>query len=204
METEITPEQKNMLNTWVEQRDSALLEISSLKTEKETLLKNNREISNSSSEIQTRMNVNLGRIEELKIKESELPKLIRKDISELQNIKTNLQTETSNLLKENESLSSKKTSLKEDIDFSLATLDSLYGKAGKLEKVIGHVTQISTKNESMVQTSMKAVKEGLEELVKKNKEVVKSTDLILEELPKVFLEIQRKSLVRQIIKHKKS
>ena len=204
METEITPEQKNMLSTWAKQRDSALLEISGLRTEKETLLKHNREISNSSSEIQTRMNVNLGRIEELNIKESELPKLLRKDIAELQNTKTSLQTETSNLLKEIESLSSNKTSLKEDINFSLATLDSLYGKAGKLEEVIGHVTQISTQNESIVQASMKVAKEGLEELVNKNKKVVESTDFILEELPKVFLEIQRKSLIREIVNRKKT
>jgi len=203
MEREITPEQNEQLNTWAGKRDEILLEISVLKTYNEELDKKNIELSESNTDIQTRVNELRGELKELKIKESELPKLITKEMVPLEARKTKLETEMDSLTKSIISLKELKESLEKDVKKELETLDSLHQKSGKLEKVIGHVTKISSDNEAKVFALLKKVQDGLEEIENKNKQVVSSADSILVELPKVFLEIKKQSLERNIIKKKK-
>jgi chromosome segregation ATPase len=194
MEPEITPEQNSKLETWVAKRDEILSEISSLRTIKEKLEKENKNLADSNTDIETRMNEIRGRIEELKLKESELPTLLRKDIAPLQVTKSNLETDITSLSKIVKLLKEQKESLEKDVAFELETFNSLHGKASILEKFIGHVTEISAKNDRSISKLVEEIKEGMEELVKKKNEANHQTDTVVKELPKVFLEVRRKSI----------
>jgi len=65
-------EQKQQLEIWSIQRDAVLLEISTNRILNEKLIQKNKELSNSNSEIETRMNQSIGRLQELKNKEKEM------------------------------------------------------------------------------------------------------------------------------------
>lgn len=203
MNPEITKEQQEQLSSWASQRDLLLSEISSLRDTERKLHQRNEELSSSSSEIINKMNQAKGRIEELKIKEAELPELTRKDVSTLKVIKSGLETEIL-FFKENiKELKDKKDLLEKSISFLTDTFNSLHERVGVLDKVVGHVTEISSKNDKSIQNLVVEIKKGLTEVVEKNKQSVKEMSTVTAELPKVFLEVQRKSLERQVINNKK-
>ena len=85
MAEEFTKEQKGQLTNWVIQRDSLLNEISNLRNTESNIRRVNKELANSNSDIEYRMNVIQGRIEELNIKEADLSKVISKEVAELKN-----------------------------------------------------------------------------------------------------------------------
>jgi len=203
MNPEITMEQQAQLNTWASQRDAILLEISGLENIKGVLLKTNREIAESNKDIADRENVIRGRIEELKINELELPKLLRKEILPLEKEKTLLESKVTSLQKEASLLEEQKMSLRKDIVASLEIFDSLHEKSGTLEKVIGCAVKVSEQNEKDIKKLVDGIISGMEELVSKNNEAILTTNNVIEQLPKVFLEVQRKSLIRNVINPKK-
>lgn len=163
---DLTPEQKEQLETWAGQRDSLLSEISNLITQKEILIKKNKDISDSSSEIETRMNQNIGRIEELSKKEKEITDMITIDSAKRLNDKTKLESEIANYTK----LVNTK---KEEYDFVSKSLNDikdtfkvLSQRVGVLDQVVDTVTRISSKNIEDVNTFFGSFKENIESLNK--------------------------------------
>jgi chromosome segregation ATPase len=203
MESEILPEQKAQLITWAGQRDSILSEISVLQVTKEELEKSNLELRASSTEIESRCNQVAGRIAELNVREAELPTKISKEVAQLQSQKTCLEAEIANLQKVIDTLVPREKGLQTSISFLMETFNSINDRVGLLDKVVGHVTAISDKNSSTVENLMKSVKDSLQNVVDSHKVLVKESNDVANELPKVFLEVQRKSLVRQVINPKK-
>lgn len=203
MENEITPEQKEQLKSWAGQRDSVLSEISNLRTIKEKLEKENRELSDSNSEIDIRVNQSVGRIEELSKKERELESLLSKDIASLSSEKNVLESEITNLKKIVEVLEPQKKSLETSISFLTETFNSLHERVGVLDKVVGHVTTVSDKNVSVISDLVSSVKASLQEIIDINLSNVEKTNVVIKELPVVFLEVKRKSLIREVINEPK-
>jgi len=113
----LTQEQEKNLITWAEQRDSILLEVSILKTEKESLEKINNELTTSNTDIEVRMTEIKGRIKELKTKELEQKLFINKDVSSLQSQKNTLEGEINWLKQMIEVLVAQKTSYEGDVGF---------------------------------------------------------------------------------------
>jgi len=200
---EITPEQNNQLQAWAVQRDKILQEISSLQNEKYNLSKENSQLADSNTDIQNRMIMVSGRIEELNKKEEELPQLLRKDIASLNVTKSTLQTEVESLSKIIDTLTLQKESLKNDISFLMATFDLAHERVGLLDKVIGHVTTVSSENKKNITDLVKSVMESMQVLVEKNNEAITKTNDTINEIPKVFLEVRKKSLVKPVIDNKK-
>ncbi len=203
MNPEILPEQKQQLATWASNRDALLLEISNLQSVRGGLEKVNKDLSDSNTDIVARMNEITGRIDELKKVEAELPTKISKEVADLQSQKTCMETEIVNLQKIVDVLVPQKNELESSIAFLTETFSSLNGRVSLLDKVIGHVTTISDKNAGIVESLVATVKNGLQEVVDVSSSLVKESNLVANELPKVFLEVKRQSLERQVINHKK-
>lgn len=203
MNPEITIEQKEQLNTWAGQRDAMLLEISGLRTEQEKLIITNNELSNSSSDISTRLTKTLGRIEELEKKEKELPLLISREIADLKTEKSNLQVENTSLGRINSVLYNEKLGLEASISFLTETFNTMNDRVGLLEKVVGHVTEVSDKNITTINDLISTVKTGMQELIDTNQSVVEKTNTVIGEIPKIVLESKRVSLERSVIKKQK-
>jgi chromosome segregation ATPase len=191
--------QKEQLKSWVEQRDSILSEISALRTERDNLSKSNKELSESYTKINNDMHVVLGRIEELKDREKELPTLIPREIASLQENKSSLETQIVELAKLVSILTIQKESLEKDITLALSTFDTVKKETGSLDKIIDHVTVVSKENKRIVDELVVDLKNNLKTLFDVNQKNVTETNLVLEKLPKMLVELQKTKLIRNKI-----
>jgi chromosome segregation ATPase len=194
---EITPEQNNQLKTWAGQRDSILLEISNLQTAKEKLVTSNKEIAEAYSDTEKNMNQVIGRIEELNKKEVELHLLISKEIASLESRKTCLETEITNLTKLVEVLSTQKVSLEKDISSALATFTVVKDEAITLDGVVDHVVRVSKNNIIIIDDLVKKLATSLEEIIEVNKKNVSETNVVIDKLPRMLVEIQKRGLINK-------
>jgi len=192
---EITPEQKGQLKTWAGQRDALLLEISNLRTAKEALVTSNKEMAHSYSNTNDNMNQVIGRIEELKKKEAELPLLISKEVASLQSRKNCLETEITNLSKLVEVLTVQKTSLEKDVSSALATFNVVKDEAITLDGVVDHVTRVSKNNVTLIDGLVAKLARSLEEIIEVNKKNVFETNVVIDKLPRMLVEAQKHNLI---------
>ena len=199
MVEEFTKEQKAQLKTWSEQRDEFLSDISKLKIEKEKLQVTNRELADSSSDIHDTMNVVRGRIEELKIKESELPEVISKEIAFLESKKSTLEAEITVLGKLIDVLIPQKDSLEIDIEKALSTFEVLKGEALLLDKVVDRVTSVSKSNVDKIDLLVSNLAKSLEEIIEVNRKNVFETNIVIDKVPKMIMEAQKHGLIKNKI-----
>jgi len=197
--TELTTEQKDQLKTWAEQRDAFLHAIQVLRVEEEKLQSINKDLANSNSDIENRMNVISGRIEELKIKESELPEVISKEVAFLESKKTTLESEIMNLGKILVILENQKEGLDSDVKNALATFEVIKGETLLLDKVVDRVTQVSKKNSDEIDLLVKNLAVSLEEIINVNKKNVFETNIVIDKVPKMIMECQKKGLINKKI-----
>jgi chromosome segregation ATPase len=199
MDPEITPEQKEQLKTWAGKRDSILLEISGLQDLKSKLQEENKKAADSYTDLITQTNIIIGRIEELKKKESELPLLISKEVASLESQKITLESEITNLKKIIESLSLEKDSILKDIYLITQTYHSINERVGLLDKVVDHVTKVSEHNKFVIENLVESIKKSTAEVVAINEKNVLETNLVLEKLPAMLVELQRVQLIKNKI-----
>ena len=200
MTQETTPEQNRQMQAWAVQRDEILQEISSLETLKsgfETYVKN---LSNSAKEIADRKKVIEGNIEELIKKEAELPVLINIDIAKLENRRTSLALKRDYLQSEIADLEKQKASLKTDVLFQLNTFEIVKGSVLSLEKVVGHVTEVSFNNEKVINSLMDSVKKNVEDILEKSDTIVDKANNVIKELPRMIIEAKRQVIEKPTIK----
>ena len=199
MDNEMTHEQKEKLKTWAEKRDELLQEIAVLQLSYEKLKKSNKELANSSSDIEERMFEIRGRIKELLTKEIELVPLTIKKIANLETKKTVLETEVTNLIKMIEVLTSQKASLESDVSLSLDNFEILKDGAIVLDKVVDHVTVVSKNNAEKIDLLVANLGTSLEELVDVNKKNVFETNIVIDKVPKMIMECQKHGLINKKI-----
>ena len=205
MDTEITPEQKAQLKTWAGQRDELLLEISNLRTAEEKLKKDNENLTASFTDIENRKLEIQGRIEELKIKEAELPLLISKEVASLESRKKSLEAVIQNLEKIIPILTEQKESLERDVSFELVTFNTVKDEALLLDKVVDRVTQVSAENTKRIDDLVVGLSKSLEEIIEVNKKNVFETNIVIDKLPTMLMELQKHGLIKHrqaIIKNK--
>jgi len=200
MEPEITHEQKNQLKAWSKMRDEILGEISSLETLKsgfQTYLNNT---SNSAKEIEDRKKVIEGNIEELIKKEEELPGLIKRDLAKLENQKTMLESKKTLLEVEIKDLERRKEALKSDLSSELTTFEVVKGSTLSLEKIVGHVIDVSSKNENTINLLMESLKKDIGEILENSSKIVKDSNEVIKELPKMVVEARKQVVEKAVIK----
>lgn len=199
MDQEITPEQKAHLETWAGQRDAILSEISGLQTVKEELQKNNQAISDSSTEIENRIVFMKGQIEELSIKDKELPLLISKEVASLEYQKSTLESEITTLTKLVKVLSEQKDSIVKDTYLLTEIYNTINERVGVLDKVVDHVTKVSEQNKFVIEDLIESIKTSSQAVIDINKKNVSETNMVLEKLPAMLVELQKQKLIRHNI-----
>jgi hypothetical protein len=191
--------QEENLKTWAEKRDSLLSEVSILEGEKQRLVKENRELAQSGLAIENRLSYLQGQIEEFEKKEKEFALLTSKESAALESHKTFLETEVSNLSKMVTVLSSQKDALSKDIELLVVVKDSAEARTILLNEVVERVSLISEKNATVVEGFFETIKKGSQEIVDINNKNVAATNLVLDKLPAMLLELQRHKLIRERI-----
>ena len=159
----------------------------------------NKDLANSNTDIETRMNVIIGRIEELKIKESELPAVISKEVALLESKKTTLESEIPLLNKIIEILKPQKDSLESDIEKALATFNTIKEETLLLDKVVDRVTQISKGNTDKINLLVSDLETSLVEIIEVNRKNVLETNIVIDKVPKMIMEAQKHGLIKNKI-----
>jgi len=196
MNPEISPEQNAQLSAWVVQRDALLLEISALRTESEKLSKANTEIAESSKGIETRINQSEGRLIELDKKEKELFNKVSIDIDFLTSEKSAIENKIEGLRKEIEVLDDEKNLIIDSIATSTDIYEKVFNRAEVLDKVVDHVTRVSEQNLKDTELLIQILKESVQSVVDINTENVTKAQIIINELPRVFFELQKPPVIK--------
>ena len=199
MDEKLTKEQKTNLKVWAVQRDELLKEVQNLKISEEKLQKRNIELANSNTDIEDRMNVIKGRIEELKVRESEIPTVISTEIALLETKKTTLESEITLLDKVIRVLVPQKSSLEADVTKALATLNVVKGETLLLDRVVDRVTKVSKNNTDKINLLVSDLDKSLKEIIAVNKKNVFETNIVIEKLPKMIMEAQKHGLIKNKI-----
>jgi seryl-tRNA synthetase len=196
---EFSPEQKAFLETWAGQRDTLLLEISNLQTQKHKVETEVRNAADSYADIIVKSNQVIGRIDELKNKEAELPALISKEVAALEVRKSVLETEVTNFTKIIKILSEQKASLEKDVSSVISNFDILKSETMVLDKIVDHVTVVSSENTKKINDLVVGLAKSLEEIIAVNKKNVFETNVVIEKLPAMLMEAQKHGLIKNKI-----
>lgn len=198
MQDEITREQKGQLKTWAGQRDVLLSEISILRDENSKLEKANIEISASYTEVADRIKFSEGRLLELRNNEIEYEAVM--DVALAQKImdKAILENQIPLLEKEVASLEFQKNSLMDMIKMMQSINSGFAAKNIELEKQIGGVIALSEKNAGVVNSLMESLKVSTTELIDTNKKNVEETNIVINQLPRMVVELQKHGLIKKI------
>lgn len=193
---EILPEQSAQLSAWVVQRDALLLEISALRTEEEKLKKSNRDIAESNTDIENRINQSLGRIEEITKKEDEFASKVSQKIDSLTSEKASLESSVDSLRKETAYLTMEKSRIIEDISTIEDVYERVFNRAAVLDDVVNHVTRVSQQNLRDTEMLIDKLKGSVEEVISTNNKNVEKANVIINELPRIFFELQRQPVIK--------
>lgn len=199
MPEELLPEQKEQLTNWSVQRDALLGEIAQLVDQKQKLSQQTAEIAISYSEIANKIQQSIGRMEELDKQEKLYMEIVASELPGLEKEKSTLQSEVSGLKKEITVLNEKKENLHKEITLLITTQEDVFKRTGILEKVVEHVTNVSSSNIKELNSAVASIKEKTDEILKVSTENINAHTRILNEIPALFVELQRKSLTREKI-----
>jgi chromosome segregation ATPase len=195
-----SPEQNAQLSVWAGQRDAILSEIAVLRTEKESLTRSNKELAASNTDLETRINQILGRISELDKQEAEQVYIMSTDLASQKVEKAALEGDAANLRKEIITLQTSKNLLTETIASATDIYEKVFGRAKVLDEVVDHVTRVSGQNLRDVEMLLGTVKNSVQQVIDVNTENVSKTNRVIEELPKIFFDVQRFTPVKRPIK----
>lgn len=198
MEPTITPEQNEQLKTWASERDAVLSEIAVLKDQREKLIKANQEVAQSYTEIITKIQQSIGRMEELDLKEKDWELIMSNEVADLRVEKTKLETILTDLKTQVAVYESKKETLVKDIELLLVLYDQHYGHAQNLDKVIDRVVRISQENMDKLNIFVKGLEPEVQKLFNLVDENVAKTNLVIDKLPRMVVELQKHGLTNKI------
>jgi chromosome segregation ATPase len=172
-------------------------EISILEQKKNNLIKKNIELAESNTDIEKKIVGATERMKELDKQETLYMEIVDSKLPKLEEQKTKLETFVSELTKEAGDLMDKKDSLTKDIMFLIVTQEDVYNRTGALEKIVEHVTKVSSSNIKELDKAVEDISKKAKEIITLSDSSIKKQNDVLDEIPKLFVELRRKSLVRE-------
>jgi chromosome segregation ATPase len=194
----LTQQEKAEKNNWVAQREVLMKEVSLLRDEKLKLEKTNKELADSHTHTITQINKVEGRIDELNKKETEYESVIDMELAQKIIKKTSLENQIPALEKQVDLLESQKNSLIESIQIMQSVNSGFAAKNIDLEKQIGGVILLAEKNIGVVNSLMESLKVSTKELIDINTKNVKETNIVINQLPRMVVELQKHGLIKKI------
>lgn len=194
-----TPEQKKQLNSWVNQRDSILIDIGKNKTEYEKLIEINKNLAISNTDISNRIQQSIGRLDEILIKEKERTQLISSEILPLEIEKSKLQTEISSLKSEIKILVEKKNDFIKDIEFISKAHENIFSRTSEIERIISETVKINSSNATEVNDILVKASDEFKKIIDIGEKNVSITNKIISEIPKIVVDLHRDILERKKI-----
>lgn len=183
----------------VDEKELHRNEVASLRDEKHKLQKNVSELAESKTLIINKINYFNGQSEELKKKEEEIKQTLSTDISVLQIKKTELEGTISSVKKEIESIYKEKGVVEESIKIFKDYKANIKDGNNLVDHIVEHVSRINSQNVKEVDDFMIELKDKVAKIIFLSSSNIEKHNLILDEIPRLFVELQRKSLNREIL-----
>ena len=107
-----------------------------------------------------------------------------------------MQTEIEVTIKLLDILKAQKAPLESDIEKALATYDVIKGETLLLDKIVNEVTVVSKGNTDKINLFVSNLAKSLEEIIAVNKKNVLETNVVIDKLPAMMLELQKAGLLK--------
>jgi hypothetical protein len=203
MNPEITPEQKQQLNSWALQRDNLLGDLAVKQIENDRLATANKELAVSLTRVQNEINQSMGRLEEMTFKEDEFNTLLGVQNAELNSQKTYLETRVMDLRTEISILESQKESLIKTLQVLSEVNEKVFGRTKEFDENIEKARKISAENLTETNNLLIALKGEFKKIIDVNAENVEKTNVVINQLPRIIFDLQKDILERkQFNRHK--
>ncbi len=192
------PAQQKQLETWAEQRDKIIQEIGSLSTERDSLLKENKEHGLAYSDLQKSIAEAKGRLLEINAVEERFKTSLSLEVTELIARKGRLESEIETKNIELKGIEDKKKTLLSTIDTIISLHDKAFDRIGVMDEMVSSVKLISQDNIFEMKQFLQAVKTSCEEIVAVNRENVATAKIVLDKFSKFIFEIQKPIPLRNL------
>lgn len=188
---EFTPAQNKAIETWTEQRDSLLKEISVLETEKAELTKKCKEEAESFTQMQLEESQIVGRIDVLVKSEEYHKNSVTKEVADLEARKSRLESECEAKERESKVFDKRKDEKLASIDVLSMVHSKMADQAKVVEEVVGQVIKNSELHVSNIVKTMADVDTLVTQVIEKSEKNVEQTNIVLEKLPKYIFELEK-------------
>jgi len=197
---DLTHAQAESMQSWAQERDTLLGEISILASQKEALGIELETAGLNLDELSKTIESSKGRIKELEALEERTRGSLSVDIAELMVRKSRLEGEC--LVKDTESdwlsITNGEKVLAID-NFSLA-LNTMQYQANIINDVVGQITETNKTHLSDVKVMVDHIETVSAQVIEKGNENVKQTNIVLEKLPRYIFELQKPIPIRRAYK----
>jgi len=197
---DLTHAQAESMQSWAQERDTLLGEISILASQKEALGIELETAGLNLNELSKTIESSKGRIKELAALEERTRGSLSVDIAELMVRKSRLEGEC--LVKDTESdwlsITNGEKVLAID-NFSLA-LNTMQYQANIINDVVGQITETNKTHLSDVKVMVDHIETVSAQVIEKGNENVKQTNIVLEKLPRYIFELQKPIPIRRAYK----
>ncbi len=200
---ELTPEQKKQIDSWTDQRDRILKDISDKKDGSERLTKTNNYLSESNTEIANKIQQSIGRLNELDRQEVNRATFVLKDVVVLDEKKSILQTEVCSLESDIIELTEKKDNLIKDISSITKTYETVFSRSGEIERIVSETAKINSSNARDIINMFNEASIEFKNIIDIGRENVAVTNRVIAEVPKMIVDIHRDIIERKKINRHK-
>ncbi len=192
-------DQKKQVETWAEQRDRILREISLHTSELEGLKKSCNQEALALTDLERNVSQKRGEFDAILLAEDRFKTSISSEVVDLTLQKSNLEKDIEIKKLELQGLETQKSEILENIQVLNTINDKVVNRSAEIDEIIGKSIKLSEESTSDLTTLMTLVKKGCGEIVELNDKNVKATNEVLEKLPAMLVELQKNKLIRHRI-----
>lgn len=200
---QLNPEQKNTIQTWTEQRDSLLKEISVLEEQKKDVTNQCKEQAESFTKMQLEEAQILGRIDVLKQAEEVHKASVTKEVSDLEARKSRLESECEAKEEASKVFDKRKEEKLASIEVLSMVHNKMADQAKIIEETVGQVIKNSEVHVANITKTMTEVDNLVTQVVEKSEKNIEQTNIVLEKLPKYIFELEKPIPLRRTFAAKK-
>lgn len=192
-----TPAQIKAIQTWTEQRDELLRQIGVHTVERDEVKRQTTEGGLALADIHQQISEGRGRIAELSALEERHKTSVSIEVAELEARKSRLESECSAKEVESKTWDARKAEKVSSIETLSLAHDKMSDQAKIVDQVVGQVIEKSAKHISDMHEKVTHIKTVADSVIEKGNENVKTTNIVLEKLPRYIFELQKPIPIRR-------
>lgn len=193
----LTPQQRQAIKTWTEERDELRREIGVLTTERDERKKEVEEQGAALTDLHTQIAEARGRISEMDALEQRFKNSLATDVAQLMERKSRLESEIETKEAELKAVSDKHVVVVAAIGELSKAHEVIKGQAATVDDIVANVAETSNQHLAEAKVLIESVRSIATEVIEKGNENVRQTGIVLEKLPRYVFELQKPIPIRR-------